>query len=127
MVQSLSCKDSLKEGMVTHSSILAWTIPMDKGAWCATVHRISKSQTQLKWLTLHANPLCVLLSVISWKVIFPVPSWSRCWLYCFWEIKYWCFQIKSQINYLFNCPIDNNTCLIMMHLSFKCVMCMTFL
>ena len=38
----------LKEGMVTHSSILAWRIPMDKGAWCATVHRISKSHTQLK-------------------------------------------------------------------------------
>ena len=47
-VQSLGWEDSLKEGMVTHSSILAWTIPMDKGAWCATVHRISKSQTQLK-------------------------------------------------------------------------------
>ena len=43
---------------------------MDKGAWCATVYRISKSRTQLKRLTLHANSLCVLLSVISWKVIF---------------------------------------------------------
>ena len=25
--------------------------PMDRGAWWATVHRVTKSQTQLKWLT----------------------------------------------------------------------------
>ena len=33
--------------MATHSSILAWRIPMDGGDWRATVHGISKSQTQL--------------------------------------------------------------------------------
>ena len=33
--------------METHSSILAWRIPMDRGAWWATVHRVEKSQTQL--------------------------------------------------------------------------------
>ena len=27
--------------------------PMDRGAWWATVHGISKSQTQLKWLSTH--------------------------------------------------------------------------
>ena len=26
--------------MATHSSILAWRIPMDRGAWRATVHRV---------------------------------------------------------------------------------------
>jgi len=26
-------EDPLKEGMATHSSILAWRIPMDRGAW----------------------------------------------------------------------------------------------
>ena len=31
--------------MVTHSSILAWRIPMDRGAWCAAVHGTAKSQT----------------------------------------------------------------------------------
>ena len=46
-VQSLDWEDSLKEGMATHSSILSWRIPMDKGAWQATVHGVTKSQTQL--------------------------------------------------------------------------------
>ena len=42
-VQSLSQEE---EGMATHSSILAWRIPMARGAWQATVHRVSKSWTQ---------------------------------------------------------------------------------
>ena len=33
--------------MATHSSILAWRIPRDRGAWQATVHGVAKSQTQL--------------------------------------------------------------------------------
>ena len=32
-------------------SILAWRIPMDRGAWQATVYRVTKSQTPLKWLS----------------------------------------------------------------------------
>ena len=31
--------------MATHSSILAWRIPMDRGAWRAAVHGVAKSQT----------------------------------------------------------------------------------
>ena len=42
-VQSLGWEDPLQEGMATHSSILAWRIPMDRGAWWATVHGIAKS------------------------------------------------------------------------------------
>ena len=38
-------EDFLEEGMATHSSILAWKIPMDRGAWWATVHEVTKSQT----------------------------------------------------------------------------------
>ena len=40
-------KIPLEEGMATHSSILAWRIAMDRGAWWATVHGVAKSQTQL--------------------------------------------------------------------------------
>ena len=33
---------SPEEGMATHSSILAWRIPVDRGAWWATVHGVTK-------------------------------------------------------------------------------------
>ena len=36
-VQSLGWEDLLEDGMATHSSILAWRIPMDKGACWAAV------------------------------------------------------------------------------------------
>ena len=45
-------KIPLEEGMATHSSILAWRIPMDRGAWQAVVHGVTKSQTQLKQLNM---------------------------------------------------------------------------
>ena len=41
-VQFLGWEDSLEEGMATHSSILAWRIPMDRGAWKAIVYRVTK-------------------------------------------------------------------------------------
>ena len=44
-VQSLGWEDPLEEGMGTHSSILAWRIPMDRGARRAAVHGVKKSQT----------------------------------------------------------------------------------
>ena len=40
--QSLGWEDPLEEGIATHSSIFAWRIPMDRGAWQATVHRVSE-------------------------------------------------------------------------------------
>ena len=45
--QSLSWEDPLKKEMATQSSTLAWRIPMDRGAWQAIVHRVTKNQTQL--------------------------------------------------------------------------------
>ena len=44
-VQSLGWEDPLEKEMVTHSSILAWKNPMDRGAWWAAVHGVAKSQT----------------------------------------------------------------------------------
>ena len=46
-VRSLGWEDPLEEELATHSSILAWRIPMDKGAWQATVYGVTKNQTQL--------------------------------------------------------------------------------
>ena len=43
--QSLGWEVSLEEDMATHSSIFAWRIPLDRGAWRAAVHGVAKSQT----------------------------------------------------------------------------------
>ena len=44
-VWSLAWEDPLEEGTATHSSIHAWRIPIDRGAWWDTVHGVAKSQT----------------------------------------------------------------------------------
>ena len=44
-IQSLGHEDPLEEGMATYSNILARRIPMDREAWWATVHGVTKSQT----------------------------------------------------------------------------------
>ena len=46
-VRSLGREDPVEEGMATHSSLLAWRILMDKGAWRATANGVTKSQTRL--------------------------------------------------------------------------------
>jgi len=52
-VQFLGWKDPPEEGMANHSwsglpwRILAWRIPLDRGAWWARVHGVTKSWKQL--------------------------------------------------------------------------------
>ena len=46
-VRFLDWEDLLEEGMAIHSSILDWN-PMDRGAWWATVHGVTKCQD---WVT----------------------------------------------------------------------------
>ena len=48
-------KDPLEEGTAAHSGILAWRVPMDRGAWWATVHRVAKNWRHLKQLGRHAR------------------------------------------------------------------------
>ena len=45
LVGYLGQEDPLEEGMATHSSILAWRIPMDRGAWRMAVQGVTKSWT----------------------------------------------------------------------------------
>ena len=40
--------------------------PMDRGAWWATVHRVTKSWTRLKQLSMHAL-IALLFLVLTWK------------------------------------------------------------
>ena len=41
--QPLGGEDPWEEDMATHSSILAFENPMDRGTWQATVHRVTQS------------------------------------------------------------------------------------
>ena len=66
-VWSLAWEDPLEEGMATYSSILAWRIPMDRGAWRAAVHGVTKSRT---WLS-HKHSIAVGMSqqrISKWTI-----------------------------------------------------------
>ena len=54
-VQSLGWEDLLEEGMATHSSIFAWRIPMDRGAWQAAVRGIAKESDTTEQLSTAAQ------------------------------------------------------------------------
>ena len=49
-VWSLGREDPLEEEMATHSSIFGWRIPMDRGAWWATVYGVCKESDMTEWL-----------------------------------------------------------------------------
>ena len=55
LIQSLSQEDSLEEGMATHSSIPARRMPMDRGAWWTTAHRVAKSWIWVKRLSTNSQ------------------------------------------------------------------------
>ena len=46
-VQFLGQEDPLEKGMATHSSLLAWRTPLDRGAWWTTVRGVPKCRTRL--------------------------------------------------------------------------------
>ena len=57
-VRSLGWEEPLEEEMATHSSILAWRIPMDREAWRATVPRVAKeSDVTLRLNKSYSNQL----------------------------------------------------------------------
>ena len=43
----LGWEEPMEKGMATYSSILAWRISMDRGAWRTPVYGVTKSLTQL--------------------------------------------------------------------------------
>ena len=62
-VQSLDREDPLEKEMATHSSIVAWEIPMDRGAWQATVHGVTKESDNL---ATKQQPQQTQQSFVSW-------------------------------------------------------------
>ena len=45
-VRSPAREDPLEEGMATHSSVLAWESPLDRGAWWAAVHGVAEEKDE---------------------------------------------------------------------------------
>ena len=84
-VQYLRWEDPLEKEMATHSSILTWEIPLDRGAWWATVCKVTKSWTWLSnWTTVN---ICFTMSckfllyskvnrlyVCTYPLVFEFPS-----------------------------------------------------
>ena len=56
-IQSRGWEDPLEEGVATHSNILAWRIPIDRGAWQATVHKVAKHHTVSRQHCVAQGPL----------------------------------------------------------------------
>ena len=72
--RSLNREDLLEEGMATDSNILPWRIPRTEEPGKATVHRVTKSWTQLSDFTFtfhfHAleKDMATHSSVLAWRV-----------------------------------------------------------
>ena len=73
-VQSLDWKDAMEKEMATHSRNLAWKNSMDRGAWWAAVHGVTKSQTRLSdfafTFPFHAleKAMATHSSVLAWRI-----------------------------------------------------------
>ena len=90
-VWSLGWEDPLEEGMATHSSILAWRIPMDRGVWWATARGTAKSWTLLSDQAQHSTAyksICKSLDDSKKNVMFyqePSQKCRSCIVY-FWKV-----------------------------------------
>ena len=120
-VQPLGQENPLEEEMTTHFSILTWRIPMDRGAWWATVHRVTKSHT---WLKQHSSTILLNLHnpviTILWRIIQSsqraLELWSDLRYVKLWEVVDQKTQIFLQQRQFYseNCNLGSTTmvCLI---------------
>ena len=105
LVWSLGLEDPLKDEMATHSSILAWRTPwteepgvlqafsMDRGAWCATGHGVTETQTWLSdqhsyFTSLYKNQKWPsLLGTLTCPVILKHKYWLWPQIYKNWQFS----------------------------------------
>ena len=71
-VQSLGWEDSLEEGMATHSSIIAWRIPMDREP--GGIQSMESQRVGHDWLTKHLSTESVMPSTISCRPLLLLPQ-----------------------------------------------------
>ena len=76
----------LEEGMATQSSILAWRIPIDRGAWQVTVHEVAESD-MTEWLSTTQHITLLITKISKWflenffffklKILLRVEVWDE--------------------------------------------------
>ena len=66
-VQFLGQEDSPEGEMATHSSFLAWENPRGRGAWWATVHGVTKSQTGL---SMHIDEMHKYIQTLGYQLFY---------------------------------------------------------
>ena len=98
-VWSLSWEDPLEEGMASLSSVLAWRIPMDRGAWQTTVHGVTKNQTWLSDWTCMLNVICfifILFLVLKYAIWWLLSGLGKFWAQTALNIaRSYCFFISD--------------------------------
>ena len=75
-VPFLGWEDPLEKGMATHSNILSLENPIDRGAWQAMIHGVTKSWTQLSMHThthIH-NQEALYIKILPWANLRPPHS-----------------------------------------------------
>ena len=79
-VPSLGWEDLLEERMATHSSTLAWRIPMDRGAWQATVRGVQESNMTEQLCTAQhlLQQTSVVVQLLSHIRVFATPWIAAC-------------------------------------------------
>ena len=85
--------------MATHSSILAWRIPRDGGAWWVTVHGVTKSWAQLSdqahthtYTHLHTHThIYIYIYIYSFSDSFPLQVITRYWAISLFSIAVPCW------------------------------------
>ena len=65
-------EDPLEKEMATHFSILAWKIPMHRGAWRATVHGVTD-------MAEHTHTLKILSRCFSCRMCYAAVVWESPW------------------------------------------------
>ena len=89
-VRSPGGKDPMEKGNGSSFQYSYLENPMDRGAWWATVHRVTKSQIGLKWLGTHACKLIrtqwdllyfssLKISLFMWNVANRFPKYPQVW------------------------------------------------
>ena len=92
-VQSPGWEDALEEDMTTHSSIPAWRILMDRGAWWVTVHGVAELD-MTEWLsTAHSSIISLDSTYKRYYPIFvfpflcPLIYWSKSQILCYFFLQ----------------------------------------